>query len=136
MPINTIIRSFFSIYYNQPNYVDVVWTPITAVEGNFPINIQLQPYNIVLIRATDANMYNIIYFFSNGTSTVHSINFSLSGSVYKFVFVSQQVLYTDGKNFEGSLNFIAKNTIHSISIEYKDGKNISNWVIKFVAKFE
>lgn len=113
-----------------------MWTPIAVVEGNFPINIQLQPYYAILIRASDKDMYNVIYLYFNGTTIVKPINFNLPGSVYNAVSISQQVLYSDGTSFSGSVNFTAKDITRSIGEEYRNGKVVSNWLLKFRAKFE
>ena len=131
-PNNVITRTFFSIYYNTPNYIDVVWTPLDAVNGKYTINVQLQPNHAILIRRTDATNYNLIYTYFNGTTTEYPINFSQTVPV----FISQQVLYTDGNRFSGSLNYVSKNPIQSITEEYHNGAVVSNWTLKFTAKFE
>ena len=118
--------------YNAPNYVDVIWTPIEAVNGNYTVDIQLQPKHAILIRREQTNYFKIIYNYFNGTTTATSIAFTVSEPL----FVSQQVLYSDGTNYNGSVNYVSKNPNRSISEEYGNGANLSNWLLKFAAKFE
>lgn len=132
LPISTITRTFFSIYYNTPNYIDVVWTPITAVEGNYTVNEQLQPYHAILIRKTTETFGHNIYIFFNGETTTYPINLTFSDPL----FVSQQILYSNGTLFDGSINFVAKNPKQSISILYPNIKIVYRPIIIFYAKFE
>lgn len=81
-------------------------------------------------------MYNNIYIYLNGTTSTSSIIYDLYGSLYNTVSVSQQVLYSDGNSFSGSVNFTAKDITRSIGEEYRNGLDVSNWLLKFRAKFE
>ena len=132
LPISTITRTFFSTYYNPTNLIDVVWTPITAVEGKYTINEQLQSYYAILIRKTDANFGHNIYIFFNGETTTYPINLTFSDPV----FISQQILYSNGTLFDGSINFVAKNPKQSISILYPNIKVVYRPILAFYAKFE
>ena len=113
-----------------------MWTPIAAVEGNFPVSVELQPYHAILIRGVDKDMYNTTYFYSNGTTTVNPINFILHGSLYNAAFISQQILYSDGTKFSVDVNFTAKDITRSFGEENRNGPVVSNWLLKFRAKFE
>ena len=116
----------------MPNYIYITWTPIEPVNGNYTVNIQLQPKHAILIRREFDNYYVAIQTYFNGTTTATTIAFTVSQPL----FVSQQVLYTDGLNYEGSVNYVSKDPIRSISEEYRNGANFSNWLLKFTAKFE
>lgn len=116
----------------MPNYVYVTWTPIEAVNGNYTVNIQLQPKHAILIRREFDNYYVAIHNYFNGTTNALPINWAVSQPL----FVSQQVLFTDGLNYEGAVGYVAKEPKRSISEEYRNGANVSNWLLKFTAKFE
>ena len=116
----------------MPNYVYVTWTPIEPVNGNYTVNIQLQPKYAILIRRHFANYFVAIHNYFNGTTTATPIAFTVSEPL----FVSQQVLYSDGNNYSGSVGYLSKDPIRSISEEYRNGANLSNWLLKFTAKFE
>lgn len=81
-------------------------------------------------------MYTNIYIYLNGTTSTSPIIYDLYGSLYNAVSVSQQVLYSDGTSFTGSVNFTAKDITRSIGEEYRNGLDVSNWILKFRAKFE
>lgn len=81
-------------------------------------------------------MYNVVYIYLNGTTEIYSIIYDLYGSLYNAVSVSQQVLYSNGNSYSGSINFTAKDITRSIGEEYRNGLDVSNWLLKFRAKFE
>ena len=116
----------------MPNYVYVIWTPIEAVNGNYTVDIQLQPKHAVLIRREFANYFVAIYNYFNGTTNAFHINWTVSEPL----FISQQVLYTDGNIYSGSVGYVSKDPNQSISEEYRNDANVSNWLLKFTAKFE
>ena len=116
----------------MPNYVYVTWTPIEAVNGNYTVNIQLQPKHAILIRREFADYFVAIYNYFNGTTNVLPINWTVSEPL----FVSQQVLYSDGISYSGSVGYVSKYPNQSISEEYRNEANVSNWLLKFTAKFE
>ena len=74
----------------------------------------------------------MLYNYFNGTTTATPIAWTVTDPL----FVSQQVLYTDGTNYLGSVGYVSKYPNRSISEEYRNGANVSNWLLKFVAKFE
>lgn len=112
--------------------MDVVWTPITPVNGTYTVNEQLQPNYAIIVRRELPDNYSLLNVYFNGTSTVHSINYNRETPI----FISQQVLYTDGTRFSGSLNYTSKYPNRSISEEYHNGAAVSNWITKIYAKFE
>lgn len=122
------------MYYNSPNYIDedVIWTPIEPINGSYTVNMQLQSNHAILIRREYFNNYMLLYHFFNGTSTATTVNFTLNEPL----FVSQQIMYSNGVHHHCGITFHSKYPNRTISEECRNGKDVSNWLVNFYAKFE
>lgn len=87
----------------------------------------------MLIRRIEPDNVNLIYTYFNTDTVAKRIYLSTTDAL----FVSQQVLFTDGQNFGGSTNYISKYPNKSISEQYNlVATGLILWIIKFYAKFE